>query len=75
MPRDRRLPVALPAATSWEVCCPTCGHPIEDLPMEETNAGSLIAEGPDRFPVCDECGEQFEVGEVYVAPMDPTHAT
>lgn len=66
-----KLPVVTPRAYAWCVECPACGYSIEDLDMEETNAGNFVVSGPDRYPVCDQCGEQFEVGEVSVEPVMP----
>lgn len=52
--------------TEWQAPCPCCEHPfiVHDGMIEETDAGSFVVTGADRYPRCEECDAQFEIAEM-----------
>ena len=51
------------AVTEIIAVCPRCGFPHEEIGVTEDDCGSFYVDGPARFPLCEECGGQFEIPE------------
>lgn len=64
------LKTVIPSPEAWAYACPHCEHQYDGLWMAENDFGAFEVDGPDRFPLCDECGEQFEIVAVKISEMD-----
>lgn len=65
-----RLHRAAMRPETWGWQCPVCTviTSLDEDAVQETRAGTYIATGPDRFPVCANCNEQCEIAETAVTP-------
>ena len=59
------LPLTPLEPVEWQARCPCCLTP-ETVDAKQEDSGAWSADGPDRYPVCDHCGLQYEVASVYV---------
>lgn len=57
------MPRAVMWPVSFNVACPGCEDrkDIDDCDWVEDHAGNFRTDGAARFPVCEQCGLQFEV--------------
>ena len=53
-----------------EAVCPHCNYPMT-IAVNERDDGSYCPEGPDQFPLCEDCGMQYEVPEFQVTTLVP----
>ena len=57
-----------------EATCPHCNYTMT-IAVDERDDGSYCPAGPDQFPLCEDCGMQYEVPEfqlkTLVAPQSP----
>ena len=60
---DAPLRKAIPLPISWSIECPCCEMPA-DIDLFEQPSGVWAPDGPDQFPLCEHCGEQFEVASL-----------
>lgn len=60
------LKVAVPTPETWSFQCPFCEHIYYGWEMDEGEFGSYVVDGPDRFPRCDACDNQFQIAEMQV---------
>lgn len=59
-----------PIPQTWLVRCPHCEATYETADLIETDYGTHVIDGPERFPRCDACGWQFEVAPVRIVETD-----
>jgi hypothetical protein len=48
------------------ITCPICEASYETDEIAETDTGTYLAHGPERYPRCDACDTQFEVAPVRI---------
>lgn len=51
--------------------CPHCHavHELEEHEWQEDESGAFVPEDAARFPVCGECGQQFEIAGIDVSEL------
>ena len=54
----------------FAVDCPACERPLhlDSCEWGQVTSGAFAADGPERYPVCEYCGTQFEIVAVRVVP-------